>query len=169
METTHELPNRPNRYIGGAVLIGVGAVILLAQFIDLGIFTLYMLSAIFVLAGVASREAGWFIPGGIIGGLAQGAFLTDSNLLPVSEQAEGGIFLLIFALGWVSIYLLTKLFTNRPQHWALIPGGIMALIGGAVLLGEAGERALTLFFTLFNYVWPVALIALGLHLLRRGK
>ena len=171
MEQLHnQAADGQEKYVGGAVLIGSGALMLLAQFVELRLLTLPLLSAIFLLAGLFSRQAGWFIPAGVVGGIGLGALMIDGALMQISEQAEGGIFLLCFALGWASIYILSKLFTSEPQRWALIPGAIMAFIGGAVLLGEDGKRFLEVFFGTLSYVWPLALIAGGIYLLvRRGR
>ena len=44
-------------------------------------------------------------------------------------------------------------------RWALIPAGVMLLLGLAVLVATGNE--------LFRYLWPVALILVGLYLLAR--
>jgi hypothetical protein len=168
METTNTQAGLNSRYVGGAVLVGAGALLLLAQFVDLGIYFLHLLSALFVLAGIATRQAGWFIPGGIIFGLAQGALIVETNQF-ISDQAEGGVFLLNFSLGWASIYLLSKLFTKQPQQWALIPSAIMAFIGAMVLIGEKGERLLELVFKMGNIALPLVLVAIGVYFLKRNK
>ena len=47
--------------------------------------------------------------------------------------------------------------------WALIPGGIMAVIGGAMLLGGAWLKLLEL----SNLLWPAALILTGIYIIFR--
>jgi hypothetical protein len=44
-----------------------------------------------------------------------------------SGDTAVGIFLLVCALGWFSIAVLSRVFTRHPQWWVLIPGGMMAL------------------------------------------
>jgi len=80
-----------------------------------------------------------------------------SGQFPVADQ--NGVFLLCFALGWFLITLLTALSTCT-QWWALIPGGIMALIGGAILVTNGAFRWLDL-----NLVYAAILIVIGLVLL----
>jgi hypothetical protein len=63
----------------------------------------------------------------------------------VGGLAVGGI-----SLGFVSIYLI-----DREQWWALIPAGIMGVLAFFLLLATAAR-----------FVWPAALIVLGLLLLR---
>ncbi|HMQ34168.1 MAG TPA: hypothetical protein PKD53_25770 [Chloroflexaceae bacterium] len=154
--------------VGGAVMLFAGLLLLVGQLFTLGSWLLILISLGFVAAGLLTRGAGWFIPGGIVGGIGLGALLLERGLV-AGDSAEGGLFLLAFALGWASIYLLTRLFTRRPQSWALIPGGILALIGGALLMGEAGAAALGSTLQILAYAWPLALIAGGLLLIARAR
>lgn len=166
-EPQQEQSNSMNTLVGGMVLIGLGSLFLLAQFLEVGLLVLPILAIVFIAAGILARSSGWFIPGGILAGIALGSTVTQLASLP--EDAEGGVFLLCFALGWVSITVLTKLFTQEDQRWALIPALIMALIGGAVLAGEAGRTMLGITFSIANYIWPVILIGIGLYLIVRHR
>ncbi len=152
---------------GPLLLIGLGALFLLEQVFGFGWLVLPVLAASFLTLGIATRQAGWLIPGGILGGLSLGIALTDGpfRVAGAGSEARGGLFLLAFALGWASISLLSKLFTREPQTWALIPGGIMALIGLAVLADQPGLQVLRVLGTL----WPVGLIAAGVYLLYRSR
>jgi hypothetical protein len=161
---------RNNNRVGGLVFIAIGALLFLSRFVDTGWLVLPVLSAGFLLAGIMTRQAGWFIPAGILGGISGGIFLSESaNLVPKGADAEGGLFMLAFAAGWFSIVLLSKMFTSEPQWWAIIPGSIMALIGAAVLgVGLAGTT-----LEVLNYAWPLGLVALGIWIIigrrREGK
>jgi hypothetical protein len=162
METnTNVAKARRDNVTGGVVLIGLGGLFLLGQLLDLGWLMLPALAAAFLIAGIVKRESGWFIPAGILGGLSLGIALIEGPWPVATGDAEGGVFMLSFAAGWASIPLLSKLFTNDSHLWALIPGAVMALIGGAVLGGSVFQQALEL----LPYVWPVALIVGGLLLL----
>jgi uncharacterized membrane protein SirB2 len=67
-------------------------------------------------------------------------------------------------MGWFLITLLTALFTCT-QWWALIPGGIMALIGSGILLTNGALRWMDL-----NLLYAAILIVIGLILLvYRGR
>ena len=72
---------------------------------------------------------------------------------------QSGVFLVCFALGWFLITLLTGLFT-RTQWWALIPGGIMAVIGGSILVTNG-----TLRWQDLNLVYAILLLFIGLFLI----
>jgi hypothetical protein len=157
-----------NRIAGGAMLIGGGLLLLASQIFTLGVTPLLILGVAFTLAGLFTRSAGWFIPGGVLNGIGLGALIVDSGLVG-RDSAEGGAFLLTFALGWLSIYALTRLFTAHPQGWTLIPAAVMALIGGPLLLGEGGEALLETAFGVLAYVWPLALIGAGVVFLLRTR
>lgn len=156
------------RLVGGLVLLGAGLVLLAAQFVNLGAWILIILGMVFLAAGVATRSMGWFIPSGVLNGIGLGALLIESGIV-VNETAQGGMFLVAFALGWLSIYVLTRLFTAATQTWALIPAAIMALIGVPLLLGAPGEAALAAVLSVLGYLWPLALIAAGVVVLIRMR
>jgi hypothetical protein len=161
--------NRAGRgWVGGLILILIGGLALLAQFVDIsGLYVLPVLSACFLVWGILSRQTGLVIPGGILGGIGLGAFLVEGPFAYLGDPATGGVFMLAFACGWALITLVS-IYTNRngrPSLWPLIPGGIMAAIG-AILL--AGGKALTMLNWL-NFGWPVILIAVGLYLILRRK
>lgn len=156
-----------NELIGGILLIGFGALALIGQFVNLGntmgLLVLPLISAAFLAAGVLARQVGFLIPGGIIGGIGLGVVLND--VLNVSGDAAGGVFLLAFAAGWALITLLTALVTDETQWWPLIPGGIMALIGGSILLGGVFQSALVL----LGKIWPLFLILGGVYILFKNR
>jgi hypothetical protein len=155
---------RRQGWVAGAILIGIGLLALLGQFIEgdlLELIFLPGLAAIFLVWGIVTRNGGLMIPGGILAGIGLGAILASGPYAGLGGEATGGVFLLSFALGWGLITLLTALFTDEVTWWPLIPGGIMAVIGGGLLAGGVALQALDL----AGRFWPVALIAIGLYLL----
>lgn len=163
--TDHTSNSRRGELVVGLVLIAAGLFYLLANFFNLGALVLPVLGAGFLLLGIITRQAGWFIPGGILGGISLGIYLVEGPFQLAGEQNEGALFMLAFALGWFSITLFSRLLTSEPQWWALIPGAIMALIGFAVLGIGTAERLLSLVGTL----WPLALVAAGIYVLIEWK
>jgi hypothetical protein len=153
-------------FVGGLILIVVGVLALLAQFVDIGEMMGWIvlggLSLVFIVAGIATRQSGFFIPGGILAGLALGVLLTIERVeIPFVEDG-GGMFLLAFAAGWVLIPVLSIIFTRDDRHlWALIVAAIMALVGAAASFGGAAMDALEL----LGRIWPIFLIAGGLLIL----
>lgn len=153
-------------FVGGLILIVVGVLALLAQFVDIGEMMGWIvlggLSLVFIVAGIATRQSGFFIPGGILAGLALGVLLTIERVEIPFVEDEGGLFLLAFAAGWVLIPVLSIIFTHGERHlWALIVAAIMALVGAAVSFGGAAMDALEL----LGRIWPIFLIAGGLLIL----
>lgn len=161
---------RAGTTVGGLILIVFGVLALIGQFVDfgetIGLLVLPLLSVVFIIAGIATRESGFFIPGGILAGLGLGTILLAGPYASRTGQDEGGIFLLAFAAGWVLIPLLSIIFSRGERHlWALIVAAILALVGTAVAYGGT---ALTVLETLGRW-WPLFLIAGGIAILwRRG-
>jgi hypothetical protein len=152
--------------VGGAILISIGLFALLEQFVHVewGLYFLPFLALIFLTAGILGRRPGLLIPGGILAGIGAGSLLVEAPFMTLAEPARGGLFLLAFAGGWAIITAASYLI-GRLMLWPLIPAGFMALIGAALLAGQAGLQLLVA----LGYVWPVILIALGAYLIFRRR
>ena len=153
--------------VGGAILIAIGLLALLQQFVHInwGLYFLPFVALIFLSAGILERRPGLLIPGGILAGVGAGAIVVQSSLFAsVGEPVRGGLFMLVFAGGWAVItgasYLIGKV-----MLWPLIPAGIIGLFGLTLLAGVIGLP----YLTLAGYFWPLALIALGLYLVLRRR
>ena len=156
-----------NRLFGGLFLIGLGLLVLAAQFIQaqwMGLLILPLLSAGFLLWGLFARNSGLLVPGGILGGIGLGTYLTSGPFAEAGEQTQGGVFMLAFAAGWALVVLLSFVI-NRAQWWPLIPGGIMAVVGVALLAGGAGVMVLEW----LGKLWPLVLVIIGAAMLLRRK
>ncbi|WP_333691881.1 hypothetical protein [Chloroflexus sp.] len=162
-ETT--MTEQRNRSIVGMALIALGITLLLGYVIDTGLVVLPLMAMIFAIVGIRARCSAWFIPAGILGGIGLGAALIET--LPLAEDLEGGVFLLSFAAGWATIPLLSALFAHERVWWPFIPGGVMALIGSLILIGEGGITLLELIFDQAGWIWPIVLIGIGVALLLR--
>lgn len=174
---TNTIPANRNALIGGLILIFGGALALVGQVVPdswglgFGLLVLLGLGLAFHIAGILTREAGWFIPGGILTGIGVGIALVEggplANLVPAGwlPGDDGGLFMLAFAGGWFLIPLTTALFTDETHWWPLIPGAIMLLIGLAAGFGSVFASALTLIGSL----WPLALILVGLYVIVRSR
>lgn len=149
--------------IGGLILLFVGVIALIGQFVPdtmgafFGTFLLLGLGIAFLAIGIFTREGGWFIPGGILTGLGAGTGLITSSLGNQLPGDEGGWFLLVFAAGWLLIPIMTAIFARETHWWALIPGGIIGLVGLAVLFGGVFMDTLEW----VGKLWPVVLIVAG--------
>ncbi len=170
--TLHVRSKRHSRWISGLGLIMIGALVLIEQYVEsqwLGLLFLLALGGVFLRWGSMTRNIGLLIPGGVLTGLGLGVALEGWLLGDLSGDAKAAVFLLTLALGWGLISLLSALFTEKAQWWPLILGGLMAAVGGALLLGGRARQALEFAGGSFSRAWPFALIALGMYLLLRRK
>lgn len=158
---------KKNDAVGGIILILIGLFALASQFVELpnfGIFIVAGLGAIFLFWGIFTRNAGLIIPGGILSGVGWGIVAVTSNFFAKGDQ-EGGVFMIVFALGWFSIPVLSAIFTDETHWWAVIPGSIIGVIGLAVSFGGMFENVLEI----AAKGWPLILIALGVWALVEAR
>jgi hypothetical protein len=154
---------RRNDLIGGLLLISIGALVLVGKAINFdvipnaGLLFLPALGALFMVAGIFGRNEGLMVPGGIISGIGWGAYLVAGPFTWQAEQQQGGIFFLAFALGWVSITVMSALFAKKTVWGTLVPAAVLAAIGGALFFGGAFMDVLEV----AGKLWPLALIAVG--------
>jgi len=158
-------PTHDDRWIGGAILIGIGILAFIGQYGGplMGSFVLLVAGVLFLVAGSLGRRLGFLIPGGILSGLGLGVALITGPLAAYSGETTGAVMLLSFALGWVLITPLSAVFADKLIWWPLIPGGVLGLVGASLLAGENGIRLLQA----LGWGWPLVLIALGVYLIIR--
>jgi len=154
--------------VGGLVLILIGMYALLSQYISLDFSSLALpsLGVIFILLAFVTRSRGLLIPGGILSGLGAGAVITSYYHLP--EQQSSGLFLLLFAAGWILIVVLSLLMNlvegvpgRRSMWWPLIPAIPMIFVGVPYLMGGEALKILSL----YSLAWPILLIGAGVFIL----
>jgi hypothetical protein len=166
-ETEQTAAPQSNRTTG-IVLIIIGAIALLGQFLAQFNMTYLILPGLglgFIAWGILTRKAGLLIPGGILSGIGLGVVLSDSISSGAESEMGGAVFLLSFAAGWGLITLLSAIFTDETHWWPLIPGGIMAAIGAALLIGDSALTVLEF----VGRTWPILLIAIGVYLIWRQR
>ncbi|MCS6845002.1 MAG: hypothetical protein NZ528_11890 [Caldilineales bacterium] len=164
----HRAAKDRDALVVGIVLIAVGLVVFVGQVVDLPdlkLLILPALAAIFLIAGLLTREIGLVIPGGILAGIALGIGLIAGPSAPVLDVDQGGVFLVAFSVGWALITLLSPFTRQGFQWWPLIPGGIIGLVGLAVVQGGAALSALEI----IGYLWPLVLIGVGIVVLLRRR
>jgi hypothetical protein len=163
-----------NRALGGVVLILIGVIALIETLVPqsdlLGLLFLPALGLIFLIWGIAAREPGPLVPGGILTGLGVGVLLAQQGVVhPVVggsvDDTSGAVVLISMGVGFLIITPLSAVFTTRRQSWPLIPGGILVAIGVILFIG--GPLLATL--NVVRFLWPLALIALGVWVLWRAS
>ena len=158
---THGARSHPRETIILAiVLIGVGIASLVANVVPDSGGVIVLLIGLGLLAAFAYlREYGYLVPGGIMTGLGIG--IVASLALDVTDEAQGGIVVLGLGLGFIGIWVIGALARVEGNHWwPFIPGGILASVGAALLIGGQAVDLLA--------YWPVVLIAIGLIVLARA-
>lgn len=103
---------------------------------------------------ITRREFWWaIIPAGVLSTLAVVATVSSFT----SGELSGGLFFLGLGLTFALVYWLPT--TDGRMKWALIPAGILILMGLLVMASSA---------SLINYIWPLVLIAGGVYVLWRN-
>lgn len=141
--------------VPGLILIALGAFLFFVQSTGVGAEAIVaVIGAGFLIAYGLTRQYGFLVPGGILTGLGLGI------VWETAAPTAGGVVLIGLGLGFVSIWAVDMLMRHTPvPWWPLIPGGILATIG---FLVETGREGL---LSELNWLWPVALIVIGVVLL----
>lgn len=145
--------------IPGIILLVLGVVIILDTLfpglsgIWSGVVILGGIGLAFLAVYANNRENWWaIIPAGVMVTLAAVSFL-DQYLTGLET---GGIFFLGLGLTFGLVAILPNL--KGEMRWAFIPAGILFLIGLVMMAAVS---------SLVNYIWPLALILLGLFFIFR--
>jgi hypothetical protein len=141
----------------GLLLVVIGLMVGVALVTDAsGELIVPTLGIAFLVAYAATRRYGLLIPGGILTGLGAGIVIATQG----GPQAS---VVLGLGLGFVTIAVVDVLVGRDGRDgwwWPLIPGGILAVVGGSEVAGvhDAGR-----------YLVPIALVVIGVLLLVRGR
>lgn len=150
-------PRRHDRIIG-IFLIALGIYFLAADLLPRGGLGLALLGALLLAGyGLTDQLPGLLIAGFILLGLGLGVALTD-----LLGDRWWPLILLGLGFGFCAISTV-----ERRQGWALVPGGILVLLGGLFLLSIHGVWVNWEFWNTVGRWWPVVLVAIGLAVLWR--
>ncbi len=143
-------------WLWGGLLILLGGYLLLRNLNlapDLGNFWGLVAGAgavAFLVLWLDNRQQWWWlIPGLSLLGVALVVGLTSTGL--VSDNLAGSVFLWLIALAFWLVWL-----TRREQWWAIIPAGVMTVVGAMPVLSDAASE---------NLVGAVFLLGIGLAFL----
>jgi pimeloyl-ACP methyl ester carboxylesterase len=104
---------------------------------------------------------GWIVAASLAVGVLAAMLLVAAPFIPVTEPAITGAVLIGFALGWTLLWLLSRRFTDQPQHWAAVPALFMGA-GGLLLLAFGSPMRQVL-----SWIWPPVLLALVIWMVIR--
>lgn len=144
------------RTLPGVILVVIGLLLLSAQWFEIaGFGVLGAIAVVFLASYVATRTYGLLIPGMILAGLALGVGLQESGY-----DTKGGLVVVGLACGFFGIYVVDVMLAGHAvRWWPLIPGGILAVVGGSeVSRGTAAADAIARF-------WPIVLVIAGVLIL----
>lgn len=152
-----------DRMAAAVILIIVGVAGLVSQVVDvkadLGGWIVMLIGVGFLVAFTFMRHYGYLVPGGIMTGL--GAGIVASESLTLGGEQTGGAVVLGLGLGFLAIWVIGALVHVERHHWwPIVPGGILAVVGVALLIG--GQAV-----DLLDY-WGVVAVAFGLFILWRA-
>lgn len=152
--------DREGRLWLGAVLVAIGVLFLLGQYVpDLGRYVPLLVGLALLGVFFATRAYGFLVPGGIVTGVGTGIVLAEA------VPGAGGLFLVSLGAGFALIWVLGSLLRLPENHWwPLVPGAIVATIGLVDLAGEQGQLREAL-----RIGWPLLLIAIGAIVIVRAR
>jgi hypothetical protein len=148
---------RTDQLVGGAVLIGIGVLVLLGQYFeDFSRFFMLVLGVGLLVIYAITRNAGTLIAGGIITGLGLGIVLADTYF---ADEVAAAAIVLGLGGGFIGVWLVGT-FMHEPatRLWPLIPGSILVAVGALLLSGVENLEQ-------YQWIGPAILIGLGLLVL----
>lgn len=109
------------------------------------------------------RRIGWIVAASAFIGLVAGLVLVSAPFIPAEESKVTGALLCGFALGWVTLAVLSRRFSDQPQPWAVAPALFMGLSG--LLLVTFGSSV----HGVLSWIWPPALMVLVVWMIIRSR
>jgi hypothetical protein len=130
--------------MGGAALILVETLLLLATLTDfgsLGEWLLPVVGVIFLAWGIMASRPGPIIPGGSLTGLGVGVILTQ-EVFHLSGQDAGAPSRRAWALPSCSFCRSARFSPHGWHWWPTIPGSVLVVVGIALLIGNDALQVL---------------------------
>src|ERR1051325_5247773 len=106
---------------------------------------------------IRKGHVGLVVAGSMITGFVVALVLVIGPFGGAQEHVIMGTALLGWSLGWALLAALSIRWTDQPQRWAVVPATVMALAGSSLLIFRPDANA----FNVLGWIWPPALIALG--------
>ncbi len=144
-------PDR-QKFTAGMVLVLFGLGFFLVQRLDAigNEVIMLIIGAAFLVAYFFQKAYGLLVPAGILLGIGTGQLL-QGQYWWANEGVQLGL-----GVGFLSIYVIAKLYQGTSHWWPLIPGVILVIVGL--------PRTARVFRVLFDN-WPLVLVAIGLIVL----
>jgi pimeloyl-ACP methyl ester carboxylesterase len=105
---------------------------------------------------------GRIVAGTLVGGLLAAVVLVVGPVAGAPEHVITGSVLLVFAVAWAMLAVLSERWTDQPQRWAFVPAVFMALAGASILaVAPTGNQ--------LGWVWPPVVAALAVWMIVRAR
>lgn len=156
--------DRRRRLVTGSILIAMGALALLDMALEgFGRLILPVLAVLFTVWGIAICQGGLLIPAAPLGGIGLFNWLERTPFLnSMSDDREAALFFACFALGWLYLVVMARLFTPQRMDWALIPAGIMGALAAVLSFGLDVAEYL-------QFLGPIVLVVIGVLVLTGAR
>lgn len=107
------------------------------------VFTICLaIGVVFLLWGMQKKLIGLIIPGLLVSTIGAGIYIAWNNSVDANGLQQTGTMLVWFAMGWILITVLSKIFSRVFIWWPLIPGGVLAMVGLGLYIGGNPDNAL---------------------------
>jgi pimeloyl-ACP methyl ester carboxylesterase len=108
---------------------------------------------------------GPIVASSLLCGFAAALVLVLGPVAGAREDVISGTVLLTFAAGWALLAVLSVRWTDQPQPWALVPAGLMAVLGAGDLVFAPGAGVLDA----LGWMWPIVVPALVVWMLMQSR
>jgi len=126
------------------------------------VFTISLaIGIVFLLWGIRKKQIGLLIPGLLISTIGSGIFIAWRPSAKSNGLQQTGNMLVWFALGWILITVISKIFSRKFIWWPLIPGGVLAMVGSGLYMGGNPSNALGF----LQNTGSIGLIMFGIYLI----
>ncbi len=134
------------------------------EILDLVFFFGTTVGAGLLFWGIGQKLLGLIIGGCLTVTIAPGIYFSWKWIVLSSILSQIGIMLVWFALGWGLITITSRVINDKFNWWALIPGGVLAMVGLGLYLG--GDPMIAEAVLSNSGVMGVVLLAIYLALMR---
>ncbi len=131
----HAMHRREAPWIGGLVLIAVGAMMLATYLVpEIGLYVVLGLGIVFLIAFAVTRAYGFLVPAGILTGLGVGIVLTPYM---TEGMMTGALIVGTLALGFAAVGVIAYLMHMEEAHWwPFIPAAILGTVAIFLAIGN---------------------------------
>ena len=162
------------KIVGGVLLLAAAVVLLISQLgylpgeLFLSFLGVGFCAAYFLMGGVKEYgSVGFLIPGAIL--IALGSYALMENALS-SVAGNESVFFIALSAAFVIVFIHTVRFTEKDhagRFWPVYPAGALLVLSGIIY--GSNFISIDISAEIFNYIWVIVLIIVGIKLLFSGR